>query len=454
MISPARMAALDALLAIERGADLPAALATTRHDLTDERDRGLAAAIVTGTLRWRLRLDFVLSSALRRPLDKLDVEVRETLRLSVFQLLLLDRVPASAVVDDAVSLTRRMRKGSASGFVNAVLRGLSRRRAGIVFPSPPAAIGTEADRTAAIEALSVSGSHPRWLVARWVDRLGLEAAARWIAFNNDEPPITLRVNRARLSREALAERLRAAGVETAPTAVAPDGLIVTAGNPLRAPLADTGDFLIQDEASQIVPLALGARPGDRVWDACAAPGGKTLVLADAMAHSGVLVAGDLRPHRLALLRRLLSAHGTDARLVRYDLLLGAPFGAAFDRVLVDAPCTGLGTLRRDVDIRWRRQEGDVEVAAMRQEAMLREAAPAVAPGGRLVYATCSSEPEENASVAERFLATHGTFHQVPKARLVADGVGSDLINQSGWLETRPDRHRLECFFAAAFQRDE
>jgi 16S rRNA (cytosine967-C5)-methyltransferase len=452
MIAPARRVALDALSAASAGTDLPDVLARTRDQLADERDRALAAAIVIGTLRWRARIDFHLQQAVERPLDKLDRIVLEILRLSVFQLLFLERVPAAAVVDDAVSLVRRGGKTSAGGFVNGVLRTISRTRDRLPLPVAPASISTQEERAVAVRALHVVGSHPPWLVARWVDRLGLDAATTWMAFNNVEAPLTLRVNRTRASREAIAARLGELGVETEPTRIAPDGLTVTAGNPLKTAMSMSGDFLIQDEASQLVPLVVAVRPGHRVLDACAAPGGKSLALADATGGTGLLVAADARHRRLALLRRVLDTHGAAASLVAHDLTIGAPFLPVFDRVLVDAPCTGLGTLRRDVDIRWRRTEDDLGLAAARQRRMLAEASRAVAPGGRLVYATCSSEPEENAQVVSVFLADHPAFRRVARATLIDEGLAPALLNDAGELETRPDRHGLECFYAAALER--
>jgi 16S rRNA (cytosine967-C5)-methyltransferase len=451
MIAPARRVALAALIAVDDGAELPEVLARSRDELTDERDRALAAAIVIGTIRWRARLDFLLQRQSSRPLQKLDAVVLQILRASLFQLLFLERVPASAVVDDAASLTRRTGKTSAAGFVNGVLRSLSRSRGHLDLPAAPASIETAGDREAAIDALAVTGSHPRWLVARWIDRLDLAAATAWVHFNNEEAPLTLRVNRRRASRETMAERLGAAGVDTVPTRFAPDGLVVVSGNPLRTPLSATGDFLIQDEASQLVPLVVGAQPGHRVLDACAAPGGKSLALADALGSDGLLVAADARERRTGLLRQLIDTHTAGARVVTHDLEVGAPFPAIFDRVLVDAPCTGLGTIRRDVDIRWRRSEDDVHRAAARQQRFLANAAKTVGPGGRLVYATCSSEPEENEAVMEAFLASHPDFSPVPRERLIADGVPEVLLRGST-LVTRPDAHRLECFFAAALER--
>ena len=453
MMAPARWVAFEALTAIEAGADLADTLARTREQLDDERDRALAAAIVIGTIRWRARLDYLVGQASSRPVGAMDAAVREILRLSLFQLLFLTRVPASAVVDDAVSMTKRARKTSAAGFVNGVLRTISRRRSEIELPPIPDAVNSADDRAMAARALAIGASHPLWLVERWIDRFGLDATRRWLDFDNGEAPLTLRVNLRRQSREELRSLLADHGVETEPTRFAPAGLTVTSGNPLKTSLADTGLFLIQDEASQLVPLLLGAVPGDRVLDACAAPGGKSLVLADALAGTGQLVCADLRPRRVAVLRRLLAAHHAPAAIVVHDLVRGVPFGGVFDRVLVDAPCTGLGTIRRDVDVRWRRTPEDVVSAGGRQLAMLSEVARAVRPGGRLVYATCSSEPEENQAVVSGFLDRHDGFRRVRRERLIADGVPDSLLDlETGTLETRPDRHGLEAFFGVALER--
>jgi 16S rRNA (cytosine967-C5)-methyltransferase len=452
MIAPARWAAFEALTAVAAGADLAEALARTRDRLGDDRDRALAAAIVIGTLRWRARLDHFLADASSRSLSSLDPDVREILRLSLFQLLFLARVPASAIVDDAVSMARRARKSSAGGFVNGVLRSLSRRRGTLTLPEPPADIGTAAERDTAARALAVTESHPVWLVERWIDRLGPDVTRRWLAFDNAEAPLTLRANLRRQSVATLQALLAEHGVETVPARFAPAGLVVTAGNPLRTPLADSGRFLLQDEASQLVPLALGAGPGERVLDACAAPGGKALAIADALGDGGLLVAADLRPRRMAVLQRLLALHEAKASLVVHDLARGTPFGAVFDRVLVDAPCTGLGTLRRDVDIRWRRVPADVTSAGARQLAMLHEAARALKPGGRLVYATCSSEPEENELVVASFLAGRRDFRPVARQALLAGGMPEAVLDPGGRLVTRPDVHGLEAFFAAPLER--
>jgi 16S rRNA (cytosine967-C5)-methyltransferase len=410
MIAAARRAAYDALRAVAiRTRDLGEVLADSRERLPDDRDRALTAAIVVGTLRWRNRLDWLLARAANRDVASLDPEVLDILRLSLFQLLYLTRVPASAVVDDAVSLTKAARKKSAAGLTNAVLRRLARTR----------------------------------------QQLGLPELSVPI----EEPPLTLRANTLRTTRDELVERLKTSNVETRATRYAPDGLVVLDGQPLRTADAGAGLFVVQDEASQLVPLLGGTSRRAMVLDACAAPGGKTLALAAGVARDGVLVASDVSRRRVVLLREILHRAGANRpHVIQADLERGAPFDAVFDLVLLDAPCTGLGTLRRDVDIRWRRSPDDVRQAAAKQGRMIEAAGSLVAPGGRLIYATCSSEPEENEQVVGGFLAARPDFVQVPARDLVADGVPGDLLDERGRLATRPDRHGLEVFFGVALER--
>jgi 16S rRNA (cytosine967-C5)-methyltransferase len=449
MISPARVAAYEILVALSAGnADLPAAIAFTRGGLSDERDRALAAEIAAGVQRWCAALDYLIVGVSKRPLSKLDPEIVEILRLSAYQLLHLTRVPASAVVDDAVNLARRAGKASATGFVNAVLRAISRKRAP-PLPQPPA---DRTDRAAVLDYFSITLSHPRWLAARWLERFGFEAAEAWMRFNNSPAPVTLRANRLRTTRDELAARLRGEDIHVHPSAYATDGLIVDDGYPLRSGMLDQGMFFVQDEASQLVPLLAGDRPPARVLDACASPGGKTTAIAAAMGGGGLVVATDLRGRRIDLLRRTVAASGApNVRIVQADLRQPLPFRAPFGCVLVDAPCSGLGTLRRDPDIRWRRRESDLAALATAELIMLERAAAVVAPGGRLIYATCSSEPEENENVVDRFLAAHGDFSTVP-ATEVSSQLPAAVVDRRGHLRTLPHVHGLEAFFGAVLHR--
>jgi len=430
VIARARTAAYEVLREVGGGrTDLPAALARQRSRLEDERDRALAGEIATGTLRWQGAFDHVIATFAGRPLRKLDPEVIEILRLTIFQLLHLDRVPASAAVKDAVDMAGKAGKRSAAGLVNAVLRRVARERGRLPLPARPA---DASDRAAALAYLSITLSHPEWLVARWLDRHGFAEAEAWARFNNAPAPLTIRANTLKVSRDDLAVRLRETGIETEPAVRAADGLIVRRGNPLQTPLHEAGLFFVQDEASQLVGAFAGAQPGERILDACASPGGKTTAMAGALKGEGSVVASDLRARRIELLAQTVRRSGArNIRIVQADVALPLPFGGRFDRVLLDAPCSGLGTVRRDPDIKWRRSEGDLAGLARGQLTMLEHAGAAIADGGRLIYATCSSEPEENDRVVEAFLGQHPEFQQ-----------------EGARFRTLPFRDRLEAFFAA------
>jgi 16S rRNA (cytosine967-C5)-methyltransferase len=435
VISPARVAAFDALRAVASArADLPAALAAGRPGVSDERARALATDLVTGTLRWQNELDYVIAHFAKRPLARFDFDVLQILRLGAYQLLHLDRVPAAAAVNDAVAMTRRAKKTSAAGLVNAVLRTLSRNRHTLPLPADDAPL----------DYLEVSLSHPRWLANRWLNRFGFADAKTWESFNNAPAPLTLRVNRLKTDAGALTRLLSAHGVELAPCTYAPDGLLVKCGNPLRTPLASAGLFFVQDEASQLVSLLGSPRAGESILDACASPGGKTTAMAAVAGGTARIVAADVRGARMQLLRETVVASGApNVRLVQADLEQGLPFPPAFDLVFVDAPCSGLGTIRRDPEIRWRRHESDLARFGAAQITMLRHAAEAVRPGGRLVYATCSSEPEENEQVVEEFLKREPGFRQIEP-----DVSELRPVLENGVLRTSPAKHGLEAFFGA------
>jgi 16S rRNA (cytosine967-C5)-methyltransferase len=449
MIAPARVAAYRVLAAVSAGrADLPDALASARHDLRDDRDKALIAEIAIGVQRWRAALDHLIGHFSKRPIERLDPEVLEILRLSTYQLLHLTRVPAAAVVDDAVNLTRSLRKRSATGLVNAVLRAIARSRARLPLPERPTApIVTEA----ALDYLSITLSHPRWLVSRWLERYGFDATEQWLQFDNSPAPLTLRVNRFRNTPDELRARLLRDEVTLADARFAPDAFIVEGGYPLRGGGVDAGWFVVQDEASQLVSLLARPLPGTRVLDTCASPGGKATALASSMNGQGLLVACDRRDRRMELLRRTVAASGArNIRLVQADVRRPLPFSQPFDTVFVDAPCSGLGTLRRDPDIKWRRREPELAALALAQVDMLRHASAGVVRGGRLIYATCSSEPEENELVASAFLDGAPQFTRVD-LRQEAHGLAAAVVDEHGFFRTYPHLHGLEAFFGAVFR---
>lgn len=446
MIAPARVAAYEALYAVAgANRDLPDALLHTRLQLADERDRALTAELVIGTLRWQAQLDYLIEALSGRALARIDPEVLQILRLGAYQLVHLTRVPAAAAVNDAVALTRRAGKSSASSFVNAVLRKLSQTKP---LPLP--------DRGAGLDYLATSLSHPRWLASRWLTRYGFQQAEGWEIFNNAPAPLTLRVNTLKTTAGTLTERLQKEGVTVSAARYAPDGLIVTAGNPLRTSLAGSGLFFVQDEASQLVSLLAHPAPGDRILDACASPGGKTTAMAAQGADQGLIVAADVRPARVKLLQDTVRVSGTrSVRVVRADLGRPLPFGPVFDVVLVDAPCSGLGTIRRDPDIRWKRREDDLGRMAAAQVQMLIHASQVVGRGGRLIYATCSSEPEENDEVVAEFLRISPAFAAVNllQQRDFVHPALSTVLDEAGRLRTLPPVHQLEAFFGAVLRRE-
>jgi 16S rRNA (cytosine967-C5)-methyltransferase len=463
------VAALRVYDAVEHGsATLPDALAAVQATLEDARDRALTAEIVSGTFRWRAALDHALAAHASRTLDTIDAVILGILRLSAYQLLFLDRVPARAVVFDAVALARAAKKQSAGAFVNAVLRKIAAvpatDRASLWPPHPAASNG--ADWRDSFDYLTITLSHPHWLARRMVSRHGFDAAVAWARFNNAPAPLTLRANTVRITCDDLQQQLAAHGVVTEQTAFATDGLIVREGNPLQTPLAGQGLFTTQDEASQLVaeiaqaalPAAADAagapRAALRVLDACASPGGKTVALAAAVGADGIVVATDRRRRRIRLLNDTLAAAGLmpRVRIAQLDLMAPLPFPAVFDLVLVDAPCSGLGTIRREPEVRWRRTADDLVRFADQQRQMLAHAAAGVRPNGRLVYATCSSEPEENEAVAAAFLADHPGFRAVPAGDLPLPHAIAAAIDELGHLRTYPFTHGLEAFFAAVFER--
>lgn len=389
--------------------------------------------LTAGTLRWRGAVDATLAPFVSRPFGEIHEAVLTVLRIGTYELRHLTRMPAHAVVNEAVESVRALRQGRAAGFVNAILRSVQRKRDVLTLPGRP----TSDDREAWLTFLSTSLSHPRWLAERYFDRVGPAAAEAWCRYNNAIPTVTVRVTSGTNAgdQQTVYDELRALGA--APSTTTPDAWRMAAGT-LTSLLDVVRDQLsVQDEGSQLVAQKVGAQPGERVLDLCAAPGGKSAMLARSIGPTGVVISCDTRATRLKVLRQTLQREGVTPRIVRIDATRPLPFDATFDRVLLDAPCSGLGTIGRDPDVKWSRDAESLVRFAATQRAMIREAALAVRPGGRLVYATCSSEPEENTAVVDDFLTTHPQF-----ARESVD------------LETRPDRDGLDAFFAAVLVRRE
>lgn len=399
-VSQARYEALHILMRVEQDrafADIVLEHALEQARL-DPRDAALCTEIVYGTLRWRRHLDWRLAAHLKRPLPKLDPWVRALLRLTAYQLLFLDRVPRWAAVDEAVSLARlKARNPGPAEFVNAVLRSLTSAPAPPPLPPDP------------VEAMAVRWSFPDWIVARWIFRYGPAEAERLMAAMNERPPVTIRVNTLRTSRETLARRLRDEELaETAPTPLALDGLVVERGVVAKWAAFAAGWCTIQDEASMLIARLLDPQPGELVADTCAAPGTKATHLAQLMQNRGKIVAMDPQAARLRLLARSAARLGVGIIEAHPGSVAGLAgrWKGRCDRALVDAPCSNLGVLRRNPDVKWKRVEEDLARLRDKQRGILGAAASLVRPGGRLVYATCSLEPDENEQVVGFFLESH------------------------------------------------
>jgi 16S rRNA (cytosine967-C5)-methyltransferase len=444
-----RCAAARVLRAVGAGhTTLAAELDRERIGIDDDRDRGLLGEITTGALRWQAELDAVLAQASARAMDAIDPTVWAILRVGAYQLLHLDRVPAHAAIDEAVESTRALGHPRAAGFVNAVLRSVQRRTTAKALPPRPA---TSAGRPEQLAYLATTLSHPAWLVERWIARYGFEAAEEWCRFNNTAPNVTVRAASAADTAEVLAA-LKAAQVGTTHAAEARGAATLPPGGLGRLPAPLRERIVVQDEASQLVAHLVGARRGMQCLDVCAAPGGKTDVIWRDMGEAGLLVASDRRPGRVRLLRTTLRRAGVPPRIVALDATEPLPFGAVFDRVLVDAPCSGLGTIRRDPDLKWKRTEADLARFAGTQHLMLTRAGATVRDGGLLVYATCSSEPEENEAVVEAFLESDRRFMAQPAGSGGKHEGASRFVDGAGYFRTLPFRDGLDAFFAAVLVR--
>jgi len=420
-------------------------------------DRALATELVYGTLRWRGRVDWQLQQALDRPLIEVEPLVLTTLRLGTYQILFSDRIPDTAAVDQAVSCARAVGADRATGFVNAVLRRISREKETVLPPT------LEADPLAHLQhALSL----PEWIATRWLADYGPEQAAALTQASNDPPPLTVRVNPLHTSREALLEGVRPDFPDAQPCRTASRGIVLgRKGNPGEDPRFLAGDYTVQDESSQLVVDLLDPRPGERILDACAAPGTKTTGIAECLAGDGCVLALDRNGQRLNLIARGIRRLGLagvrtlvrDAKASLLDLPDpegGEPpeGGVRFDRALVDAPCSGLGALRRNPDARWRVRPQDPGRLSEVQFGILGRVADVVRPGGTLVYSTCTVLREENEDVIARFLEARSDYRLAPRAELPQHL--DEVLDERGLMHCYPHVHDRDGFFAARLERSE
>jgi 16S rRNA (cytosine967-C5)-methyltransferase len=441
-VSPARRAAFEVLRRVEEEGAFAAPLLANLPEALSPEDRGLAYELTLGVLRRQFWLDRLIEHLSGRKAEKLDVPVRLALRMGLFQLRLLARVPAHAAVNESVQMAHASGFRSAAPFINAVLRRATRE------PDFDPAAGVEDP----LEKIAVETSHPPKLIRRWAAAFGVEEAASFAAANNDPAPAAFRVNTLKADPAALVEKLRAEGLSVAPSRVAPGGWRVEGGAGASAALrelAAEGLVYMQDEASQLVAHVLGATPGERVLDACAAPGSKTTHVAALAEGRALVVAGDLYERRLRVVGETCARLGVvGVNLVALNAEAALPFAAeTFDRVLVDAPCTGTGTLRHNPEIRWRLTLESFGELPTVQGRILSEAARVLRRGGRLVYSTCSVEREENEEVVAAFLQSHTDFKQVE-----ATPAPAQLLLLDGAARTWPQRDDVDGFYVAALEK--
>jgi len=447
----ARKAALDILNALDRGHDL---LDKVMEDFAGDRmsalspeDRRLANAIVFGVLRWRRRLDWIIRQHAAMPLDKISPEIRNILRIALFQMLFLDRVPDFAAVDTSVEIAKRFVSIKSSRFVNGLLRNTLRK-----LPSDINAILPDD----AVAALAVSSSFPDWLIHRWVSRHGIDETARLCEAMNQIPPLTIRTNTLKIDRQSLMAMLYEVCEDVYKTEYTPDGLsFYSPVKPIDqlAPFKN-GLFQVQDEAAQVASYLLLPEPNETILDACAGLGGKTGHIAQLMENSGKIFAVDKDEEKLTRLTNEMNRLGisiVNTCPINFDQPDWQKLPETFDRILLDAPCSGLGVIRRNPDIKWAAHKKDLKRFAKRQLAYLDELSQRLAPSGILVYAVCTTEPEETDGIIEKFLKLHPEFGMVAGTSGLP-GNFRKIVDHNGVFRSLPHMQGMDGFFAVRLKR--
>ena len=455
-VSPARRAAFEILRRVEQESAYSSALLASFGDNLNPRDRALTHELVLGILRRRLWLDRTIEHFAGRSLAKLDLAVVLALRIGLYQLRFLSRIPPSAAVNESVNLVRLAKLKSAASFANGVLRQATREPA----YNPAANVDDP------IERLTIETSHPRWLIERWVNQFGFAEASALAHANNSPAPVAFRFTakaNAQNHSEDLLSELRSAGAEIEPSSIArnswrlvrsksnEDAAAATAPHgqtpALLRKLSEDGLIYFQDEGSQLVAQMVGAQTREQVLDVCAAPGSKSTLMA-AEEPEATIFAGDLYEHRAGTVKQFASQQeARNIRLVVYDAMQELPFANhSFDRVLVDAPCSGTGTLRHNPEIRWRLQASDITELSAKQKRILTNTAAMVRGHGVLIYSTCSLEIEENEAIVSDFFETHPDF------AVFELNAPANLQARNGSVRTWPHRDDTDGFFVTAFQR--
>ncbi|MDA8018571.1 MAG: 16S rRNA (cytosine(967)-C(5))-methyltransferase RsmB [Thermoanaerobaculia bacterium] len=395
----------------------------------DEPDHGLLRELSLGTLRWKRRLDYVISRASHRSFDRIEPALRTPLRLGAYQLLFLDRIPHHAAVHEAVDHARIVTHKGGASFTNAVLRRIARQ---------PTLEAWRVEDKDPVRRMAIENSHPDFIVRRWIQQLGRSATERLLAANNRPKAMQLLAFRDRGGRELLAEQLIDEGVDVEPSMVSPLGLIVRHGNPLHSESYRQGRFYVQDEASQAAALVPGPRPGEHILDAAAAPGGKSFTLM-AVEPTVRPVLADVSPGRTFTIRENLMRLGRELPLLVGDASR-TPLAGSFDRVVVDLPCTGTGTFRKNPELKWRISEPEIGRLSRQALRLLSGLADRVRAGGHLVAITCSLEPEENERVIERLLKRRKDMMRVDLENELRYPMDRWIVGEGAWQIAPDDDH--------------
>jgi 16S rRNA (cytosine967-C5)-methyltransferase len=418
---------------------------TLKSTPLEDRDRGLLTELVYGTLRWRGRLDARLRPWVRRHLMETDPFIRNLLRLTLYQLIFLNRIPAYAAVNEAVKMAKAHAGGKTAGFVNGVLRNVLREKKELIKPK----LAKDS-----LEEFAQYWSHPEWLVERWLEYFGSDELEALLKANNEEAPLVLRTNSIRENRAALLDLLRSEDVKACPSPWSPEGIFIQSRGPVdRLPGFNEGFFQVQGEASQLVTYLLDPKPCERILDACAAPGGKTTHIAEIMKNQGKIVAIDISSrgiNRIEQNAQRLGLNSIQAFPADASHSLVTPLDELYDRALVDAPCSGFGTLRSHPEIKWNRSESDIKRLSQLQKEILFRTVSYLKKGGVLVYSTCTLIDDENEKVVEDFLRKDGRFVLEDAAGYLPDQAKSLVRGQ--YFMALPHRHNTDGFFAARMRK--
>ncbi len=414
----------------------------------DSRDRAFVVHLAQGVTRWRMRLDWIIAQNVRFPFERIEPAVLNILRLGLYQILFMDRVPDSAAVDEAVKQAKVAGRSRLAGFVNGLLRNLSRSKGRLCLP----------DRIQdPVQYLCITYSYPEWLVRLWLEDFGMEASERLLAAGNRMPELVLRVNRLRTVRGEILDRLADEGVSAKATSYSPEGIRVSRSRGFidQWDVFRRGFVQVQGEAAQVCSHLIQPLPGERILDVCAGQGGKTTHLAELAGDRSDITALDIHPERLVRLRKASERLGVRMiQAVAADVSRPLPLRAEeeFDKILVDGPCSGLGLLSRHPDGKWARRKEDLLDLSKLQEAILHRVFPFLKRGGKLLYVTCTISKVENDGVVRDFLKRQ------PEVRLIdlsnhVPSWGKELIDRQGYFRALPHIHGMEGFFGALFTKE-